>query len=319
MAGVKDRRGEFRQLFCFQEEQPLNAEDACRAALREFRGEPQSDAKTLAQPDLRGDYRLVVVTGMAWDCFRDVIDADELPTTRLKEYGFDTQLIEVEGLSSSDSNAAFIAETLLSDANDSRPLLLFGYSKGAADLMVALQRYEALRAQTAALVTVAGAVGGSPMAEHTSSATISALQHSPYGDCSNSDGTALESLRPSVRHSWMADFLPLGIPTYSLITAPEPERVSRALRSSYQLLGAVHPLNDGALLHWDQLLPKGNLLGYANADHWAVAIPLEVEDIPLGDFLLSNGYPRTRLWLSLADFVIADLNRAPKPTQAPTP
>jgi hypothetical protein len=92
-----------------------------------------------------------------------------------------------------------------------------------------------------------------------------------------------------------------------VVTAPEPARVSRALRSSYKLLGAVHPINDGALLHWDQLLAGSTLLGYVNADHWAVAVPIEVEDIPLGDFLISNGFPRSRLWLSIADFVVAEL------------
>jgi hypothetical protein len=35
------------------------------------------------------------------------------------------------------------------------------------------------------------------------------------------------------------------------------------------------PRNDGLLLIYDQIIPGGTLLGYANADHWSVALSLE--------------------------------------------
>jgi hypothetical protein len=247
---------------------------------------------------------------MGWDCVRELIDEEQLPTTRLREFGYSTTLLDVEGLSSSECNAELIARQLGAEADDGRPLILVGYSKGATDLLVALNQYPELAARTAALVTVAGAVGGSPVIEHTTELTTAALRLSPYGECTVGDGGVLDSLRPPRRHAWLLDHLPLAVPTYSMITAPEPDRVSRLLRSSYKLLGAVHPINDGALLHWDQMLPGSTLLGYANADHWAVAVPIEIEDIPLGELLFRNGYPRTRLWLALADFVIADLQPA---------
>ena len=34
-------------------------------------------------------------------------------------------------------------------------------------------------------------------------------------------------------------------------------------------------MNDGQLLFIDQLIPGSALLGYVNADHWTVAIPVE--------------------------------------------
>lgn len=302
MAGVTDRRALFRQLMCAE----AVASADCQSALRSFRGEAAPTASPYLPHSERAEYRIAVALGMGWDCFRDLIDESTLPTTQLRQHGYDTTLIEVEGLSSSERNAEIIRNTLMAD-DDTRPWLLFGYSKGAADLLVALQTYPELARQTAALITVAGAVGGSPVAEHTSGTTLAALRYSPFGDCGGSDGTVLASLHPATRHGWLADHLPLSVPSYSLVTAPEPERVSRALRSSYRLLGSVHPLNDGALLHWDQVLPGASLLGYANADHWAVAVPISVDDIPLGDFLVSNGYPRTQLWLAMADFVIGDI------------
>lgn len=310
LVGVSDRRGEFREVFCLEEDaDALPLREACESALRYFRSEVAATTAPTLRRELRSEYRVALAMGMGWDCMQDLIDGSELPTTRLRDYGFDTLLLEVEGLSSSERNAQIIAEALRKAVagGDERPFILVGYSKGATDILVALQQHPDLLPYTAAFVSVAGAVGGSPVAEHTSGSTMAALRHSPYGDCADSDGTVLESLHPARRHAWLADNLPLSVPTYSLVTAPEPERVSRALRSSYKLLGAVHPINDGALLHWDQLMPGSTLLGYVNADHWAVTVPIEVDDIPLGDFLVRNGFPRTRLWLAIADFVIADL------------
>ena len=74
----------------------------------------------------------------------------------------------------------------------------------------------------------------------------------------------------------------------------------------------MHPLNDGAVLHYDQLLPFSTLLGYANADHWAVAVPITFADVPIAEVLVSgNRYPRSRLWRSAIDFIVADLAREP--------
>ena len=53
------------------------------------------------------------------------------------------------------------------------------------------------------------------------------------------------------------------------------EDVQLPLRVTYKLLETIHPLNDGQLLAIDQLIPGSALLGYVNADHWTVAIPVE--------------------------------------------
>lgn len=311
MAGVRDARADFRQRFCQSETAtPEELATGCEHALRRFRGEVATVSEYSAAPVDRQAFRIAFVPGMAWDCMRDLINEEELPTAALHTLGYDTQLFNVEGLSTSERNAALIAEAIRDNlkGEDQRPFIVFGYSKGAADMLVALERYPDIVPHVAAMVTVAGAVGGSPAANHVSELTMASLRKSPFGDCSGSDGHVLESLEPKQRHAWIADHLPLSVPHYALITAPEPERVSQALRSSYKLLGAVHPINDGALLHWDQLLPGATLLGYANADHWAVAVPIHVDDIPLGGLLVNNQYPRNQLWLAMADFVVNDLS-----------
>lgn len=310
-AGVRDERANFRALFCREPgDGNESVADACEVALRFFRDEGQPSAAIEPDGLPRGKYRIALALGIGWDCVRDLIDETELPTTALRQAGYTTELLEVEGLSSSERNADIIAASLADILEPQERLILVGYSKGATDLMVALARHPELAANTAAFVSVAGSIGGSPIAENASKSSTAMLRFSPFGDCGRGDRQAMESLRPVHRHAWLKDHLPLSVPTYSLLTAPDPERVSPALRSSYKVLGAVHPLNDGALLHWDQLLPGSTLLGYANADHWAVAIPLNVENIPLGSMMVKNGYPRTRLWRTVIDFVIADLESA---------
>jgi len=35
----------------------------------------------------------------------------------------------------------------------------------------------------------------------------------------------------------------------------------------------INPKNDGQLIFYDQVLPHSTLRGYANGDHWAIALP----------------------------------------------
>jgi pimeloyl-ACP methyl ester carboxylesterase len=310
-AGVRDQRANFRNLFCGSEDRADDAADACAQALRHFGDEGPVDRQVSTEGLPRERYLVALALGIGWDCVDKLIETENLPSTTLRDAGYDTLLLPVEGLSSSERNAAIIADTLRAQAHREERLILIGYSKGATDVLEALQRYPELAERTAAVITVAGAVGGSPVADEASaSAATSFLRLSPYGDCGKGDGGALASMRPTLRHRWLYENLPLPYASYSMATAPEPDRVSRALLSSYEVLGAVHPLNDGALLSWDQLLPGSTLLGYANADHWAVTVPIHVGDVPFGGLLLRNEYPRTHLWRTLVDFVVADIEHS---------
>jgi hypothetical protein len=308
LAGVIDRRADFRAAFCAQKEQDG---ETCTHSLRRFRDEGRANAIPEIDPSRRGEYRVAVALGVGWDCMRGLIDEPALPLVSLRNLGFDTTLIEVEGLSGSERNAEIVLTTLQNDLTDLRPLILLGYSKGANDIMAALEKSPELADRTAAFISIAGAVGGSPVAERETGEVEKLLHFSPFGDCGSGDGLAMESLSPRVRHAWLRDHLPLPVPAYSVITAPEPAQVSRALRSPYKVLGVVHPLNDGALLHWDQLLPGSTLLGYANADHWAVSVPLDMSVVPFGEFFVTNDYDRLGLWQTILDFVIADLSETP--------
>jgi hypothetical protein len=135
-----------------------------------------NDAKPTVLSHRRADFRVAVALGIGWDCVRELVDEPRMPVNALRTEGFNIRLLEIEGLSSSERNAAIIATSLLEDLTDERPFIL---------------------------------------------------------------------------------------------------------------------------------------VGYANADHWAVAVPIDTSGIPFGSLAVSNDYDRLRLWRAMLDFLIAEVAKPP--------
>jgi hypothetical protein len=125
-------------------------------------------------------------------------------------------------------------------------------------------------------VSIAGAVGGSPLADRFGGLYNLTLSHLPTGRCEKGDGDVVDSLRTDVRRPWLAEHeLPDHVRYYSLSAFTVRDRVARALVSPWKMLLKLDRRNDGQLLPRDTLLPDSTVLGYLNADHWAVAMRLE--------------------------------------------
>jgi hypothetical protein len=156
---------------------------------------------------------------------------------------------------------------------------------------------------------MAGAVGGSPLANGASESELDLLRHLPEADCAKGDDQGIASLRPAKRRAWLAaNPLPDDIPFYSVVTLPVAERISIALKGSYRKLSRIDPRNDGQLVAWDQFIPGSTLLGYLNADHWAVAVPISESHPWLGKTLTNhNVYPWRAVLESVLRFVEEDL------------
>ena len=89
------------------------------------------------------------------------------------------------------------------------------------------------------------------------------------------DGGGVDSLRPATRRAWLAQHpLPRELRYYSLVTLPQPERISSVLTSSYNKLARIDGRNDSQVIFYDQVVPGSTLVGYVNADHWALAVPI---------------------------------------------
>jgi hypothetical protein len=159
------------------------------------------------------------------------------------------------------------------------------------------------------MVSAAGTVGGSPLANDAKQYQAELLQHFPGATCGPGDGGGVESLRTTHRKNWLAEHpLPSGVRYYSLVTFPQPERISSALKSSYRKLATVDARNDSQMIFYDQLVPGGTLMAYVNADHWALAVPIARSHKGIGGmFVTQNAYPREALLEAVLRFVEEDL------------
>lgn len=317
LAGIEDHRAAFRRLFC-----TINAGMAdtdpeyrpCDEALSLFAGEslpPPDDSVSAAAT--RPGLRIAVVLGLGWDCLHSLLEPRYLPLQHLKNAGYEVTEIHVDGLSGSSRNAREIRDALLTEkaAGTGRNLVLVGYSKGAVDILEAVGTYPEVAKRTAAMISIAGSIGGSPLADGLPSWSLQLLRSMPGATCDAGDGNALDSLRPQVRQQWLAEHpLPDQVRFYSLVTAPEPGQVSLIMRPGQKQLGQADPRNDGNLLPQDQVIPGSALLGYVNADHWAVALPVARSNPTLGKTLVDhNEFPRDALWEAVIHYVTRDLAR----------
>jgi hypothetical protein len=169
--------------------------------------------------------------------------------------------------------------------------------------------YPEIRSRIAAVVSAAGAVGGSPLANDATQYQADLLRHFPGATCTSGDGGAVESLRPASRRTWLAQNpLPAGLRYYSLVTFPDPERISSILKSSYDKLSRVDSRNDSQMIFYDQVIPGSTLMAYVNADHWALAVPIARTHATIGSLIVTqNAYPREALTEALLRFVEEDL------------
>jgi pimeloyl-ACP methyl ester carboxylesterase len=214
-------------------------------------------------------------------------------------------------LSGTTKNARQIRDAIMAmDLVPGAPrIVLIGYSKGAPDALEALVNHPEIRSRVAAVVSVAGAVGGSPLANDASQYQADLLTHFPGASCDSGDGGAVEALRPAVRKAWMAaNPLPTGVPLYSVVTLPQPERISSVLRISAKKLSQIDGRNDSQVIFYDQVIPGSNLVGYVNADHWAIVVPIARSHETVASlFVDQNAYPREALLEAVLRFVEEDL------------
>jgi hypothetical protein len=161
----------------------------------------------------------------------------------------------------------------------------------------------------AAVVSAAGAVGGSALANDAKQYQADLLRYFPGATCGPGDGGAVASLRPAIRRAWLAqNALPRELPYYSVVTFPDPNRISAILTGSYNTLARIDGRNDSQVIFYDQVVPGSILLGYLNADHWAVAVPINRTHTTIASMLVTNNaYPREALLEAVLRFVEEDL------------
>ncbi|HUP06066.1 MAG TPA: hypothetical protein VMU47_02875 [Caldimonas sp.] len=314
-AGVQDQRARFREIFCavLEARPELPDHRPCEDALTRMGGEGAAGGVPVQLGPSHRGLVAEAVPGFGYDCFESWLDSQSTVATHLRPFGYDLSLVRIEGLSSSARNARLIRDALMARPAEAGPprIVLIGYSKGTPDILEALENHPEIRSRVAAFVSIAGTVGGSPLAIDAERETAEWLTHVPGATCSVGDRGAVASLRPDVRRAWLAAHpLPTGLRYYSLVTMPKPERISSILKRSYSKLSQVDARNDSQALIYDQVLPAGSLLGYLNADHWAAAVPIgRTHSTVASLFVTENAYPREALIEAVLRFVEEDLDK----------
>ena len=316
-AGIRDRRPEFRNMFCtVLEARALEAGtvDSCEDRLVRLSDEPLLPATPYALDVSRQAITVVFIPGFASDCVDETRQARAQFKDYLARFGYHVEKLRVSGISSSESNARFIRDAIQADPEfgASRKVVIVGHSKGIVDTLEALVTYPELQPKVSAVIAVAGAIGGSPLADIAPDKALSIAKSTPGLQCKDGDGEALASLRPSVRRNWLANHrLPETVRFYSLVSLPAPDRISAGLKPTYNLLSDIDARNDGIVIFYDQVIPGSTLLGYVNADHWAIATNLGESPFALVRALASEGdFPREALLEAVLRFVELDMQVA---------
>ena len=313
-AGIRDARGRFREVSCAVLEAPgqdLPHYRPCEDALVRVGREPEGTGAPVSLGPAQRHLTAALVPGIGWECFEDWLGYENEFAEHLGHFGYGSRVLDVDGLSGTDNNARQIRDQILAQSAEIEPasLVLIGYSKGAPDVLTAVAEYPEIHPYLAAVVSVAGAVGGSPLANDATQGQAELLLHVPDAKCSSGDGKAVESLRPAVRQGWLQRHpLPDSLPYYSVVTYPLPDQVSSILKPSQRKLAAVDPRNDSQVIFYDQVIPGSTLLGYLNADHWAASVPI-AEDHPFiaRHFVDRNTFPREAMAEALMRFIEEDI------------
>jgi hypothetical protein len=222
------------------------------------------------------------------------------------------RVLRVPGRASSEANGALVAAAIADESArpDVQRVVVVGYSKGTPDALQALallQRQGGVPRKLVAVVSVAGAVVGTPLADFYQPAYDAISPRVTPFECTPSQGGDMESLTRRVRVAWLAaNPLPAGVAYYSIVAHAPLDEMAPPLRLTARQLAAIDPRNDGQLIAADAILPGSTLLAEARADHWDVAIPRDRDPNALLRATTSGrGYPREALFRAMLKWVLA--------------
>jgi len=241
------------------------------------------------------DRHTLIVPGLLGNSLRALIAPLVCARERLTVKGYNLKVAWVSGRSGCDKNAKQLREHVLQIADRSgQPVNIIGYSKGCADALHMLGNHDDTHEAVAALVSYAGVVHGTPLAESVPNWVNTLLRYLPVPGEQFGDGLAIDDLTYRRRSQWLIDHpIPTSIRIASISASPTPALVSRVLKGNYKRLALMDPNNDSQVIAQDAIIPDSELLAVANADHWAIALPIAERHQLLSKLLVDkNAFPR---------------------------
>jgi hypothetical protein len=311
LPAATDGRGAFAQLFCkVLEHIDRNAEwGDCRQYL-------ELDGVTFGPelgslPAIVDGYKIVVVAGIFSACLPKDVTIFKQGLAELRRDGLTSiEEIPVSASGGSKENGRLIADYIRKNRDEARPFIAIGYSQGSPDLLQAYADDEVVRSSVAALITVAGAAGGSRLSDGLPRQAVQQLgqldARLPGCDIKSLEG--LNTLRRQDRYNFLSDNRDHLPRSYAIAAKSTLDTTSQILRNGWRTLSAYSIDQDSQVIRDDAVIPGATFLGTALADHWAVALPFQEAHSPLYDRLVDhNKYPRTALLEAAVRFVIRDL------------
>jgi len=186
--------------------------------------------------------------------------------------------------------------------------VLIGYSKGAADILEAVVAYPEIRSRVAAVVSAAGAVGGSPCQRRRAI---------PGGHAAALSGRGLplgrrrRCAKRAARHAQGVDGQPSASARSALLlardlSAARAHFVDPRIELRKALTSRRPQRQPGDLLRSG--CARSVLMGYVNADHWALAVPVARTHTTIASlFVAQNAYSREALTEAILRFVEEDM------------
>jgi hypothetical protein len=309
---VLDGRARYRQIYCElvdRRADPASAATRCDDLIWRLADETAPLAGPAAMPALTSRQRIFVVSGAFSDCRAPATVPYEDAIAQLTAQGTRISPILVSGRSGAAHNARQIADALRSASlGPDDQVVLVGYSKGTVDILEFLTAFPQDARSVVAVVSVAGAVQGSPLADDADWWYRTFLAGAFADTCDPGDGQVLHSLRPATRQAWFeANTLPPQVAYFSLAAFTTGDHLSHGLKPAWRSLARHDRRNDGQVVARDAIIPGSTLLGYVNADHWDVAISLERQMPELSRRDSARVLPRSELLLAALLYVSESL------------
>jgi dienelactone hydrolase len=300
-----DRAQMFSRMFCSVLAAQPDAKEWGDCA--QYIEQPQAGKLELAP--LSTQYRVLIVPGVMNSCAESTPAYQEGQQYLREKYGLTVDLLAVPNESAED-NAWTIADWLSQQRrSDPRKFIVFGYSKGGPDLHTMLALEPDAVEHVAAFVSVAGAIGGSPIADVMPAIADRWMNQMKFGTCRGSMAEAFKSLKREVRQAFNRQYPTPRVPSYSLAAVADESRVSKMLKQTWQLMSSYDRRQDGQLTIADATVPGSLFLGSVLADHFAVALPLaNAPEEAIRSMVDRNRYPRTALLEAMIRFVVQDLD-----------
>jgi len=251
--------------------------------------------------------RILIVPGFFNTCASDAPAFAE-GQAALKQMGLTVERLSVPNNSSEDNAKEIAAYLREKTKTDKRPYLLVGYSKGTPDIQVMLATNPEVRPMVAAFVSVAGASGGSPVADTLPSILDRYMSKgNDKAGCKGAMEAGMASLKREVRSRFLTQYPHPFVPTYSMWAVAEEAKLSGAMKKTWSIMNSFDRENDGQLAKMDAIVPESKLLGGARSDHFALALPLEKSK--MGAMSKGNEWPRGALLEAIVRLVLEDVGQ----------